>query len=396
MIKTVYIRSPIRLHSYLRTLAETPPDDYCFVLRKFVVSTTGGYRDIFIQNLINPALRRLMLPEKLLVASVSCLDIPPSRTRLTLTSGILNFRHEPWIPVLTDDALTSFIGYPYDVRSFHRLVENALGGEDCKAIVCFFEAAQKSLESTFDTSAFKSKIKHVPLGVPLIPKRSRRKNKTINILFIGSTNYTLRGSNDIWFYNRGGHIAIKAFLRLRKEFDNIAFTFRSQLPPSYLRILRQDPHACVIDRPLSHEEFDDLLWAADILLLPMRDSPWGSFLDAMNHELPIITTHTYANAEVVHDGKWGFVCEVPDALKPIVDGYYIPDKTTFHKLWNAWMDNDQVITNKIVEAARILIKDEDLRSQMGLAGRRMIEPGGLFSVNRRNNYLKRVLDKATD
>ena len=311
-----------------------------------------------------------------------------------MTNGLISFRREPWVPVVFD-AFSSLIGYAYDLRLVHPLIEKGLARDECKAIISFFNATKRSLESTYDTSSFNWKIKYVPLGLPQIPEKTRTERKGVNIVFVGSINYTQRGLRDGWFYNRGGHMVVRAFQRLRKRFDHITLTIRSQLPDDYRMMLERDPRVRIVDYPLSYEEYDDLLWASDIFLLPMRDTPEGSFLDAMNHALPVITTHTCANAEVVQDGKWGFVCEVPTDFNSIVDNFEIKGKAEFNRMWKIWTTRTDSIVNGLVDSLQTLILNEELRRKMGRAGRETLNPFGQFSVERRNEYLKRVLDEAT-
>ncbi len=393
--KVVYFKSFGLLHSYFRTWADTSPEGYRFVYKDYFGRLVQGRSEKkLLENWAKPIMRAFTMPDKLLGSFATFFDAPFDGSSLTMTNGLLNFRHEPWMPVIFD-AISSLIGHPYDLPFTHSLVENTLARDDCKAIIYFFEATRRSLESAYDTSRFESKMEYVPLGIPLVPKKRRRNKNNVNIIFIGSVNYTQAGFNDVWFYNRGGHIVTKAFMHLRKEFDNITLTVRSQLPLKYRLILEQDPRVTIIDHPISQQEFDDLLWAADIFLLPMRDTPWGSFLDAMNHELPVVTTHTYANAEIIRDGKWGVVCEMPSGYEAIVDNYYIPNRTAFGQIWNSWMTDERIV-DEVVRGTGVLIKSVDLRNQLGQNGRKMIEPGGLFAVERRNAYLKRVLDKAID
>jgi glycosyltransferase involved in cell wall biosynthesis len=396
LLKKIYLKSFGVVHSYFKTLAETPPEGYRFTYKDYfgrIVRRRGEKR--FVENWMKPIMRNFHLPDKLLGSFATYLDAPDAGCNLTITNGLLSFRHEPWIPVVFDP-ISSLIGHPFDLRFTHPLIENTLARDDCKAIIYFFEATKRSLESTYDISRFESKLEYVPLGVPLVPRKPRPSKKSVNIIFVGSVNFAQDGFQDVWFYNRGGHMVVKAFLRLCTEFDNITLTIRSQLPSDYRRILELNRRVTIIDYPLSQHDFDDLLWESDIYLLPMRDTPWGSFLDAMNHELPIVTTHTYANSEIVQDGKWGIVCEVPPLFRSIVDNYYVRDRDYFRKSWNAWVRDDKVIVDRIVEGLRTLIRDADLRIQLGIAGRKMIEPNGPFSVERRNRYLKQVLDKATN
>jgi glycosyltransferase involved in cell wall biosynthesis len=215
----------------------------------------------------------------------------------------------------------------------------------------------------------------------------------VKVVFIGSVNFTGGGWGDWEFYVRGGHIAIKAFLRLRTEFDNLYLTIRTSVPSAYHSLLNSDRHISVIDRTLSKDEFSELLWDSDICMNPFIDTPWLTFLDAMNHELPIVTTRLHANAEIVQNGKWGLVCDVPPIFNPIIGNYHIANAEQLKRLRNAWLYDGNAITDGIVEAMRPLIKDATLRREMGEAGRKTIEPHGPFSLESRNNAMKDILDK---
>lgn len=393
-MKKVYIRFFGTVHSYFRILATTPPTGYQFLFRdSFGPVLRNGITGNLFEKWVKPVIRQFGIPEKLVGSFVTYVDRPPADSNLVITNGLLNFRREPWIPII-EDAITSLIGLPYDFPPAHRVIEKALNAENCKGIIYFFEATKKSIEATYETTGFSSKLEYVPLGVPLVPWRERRSKDVINLIFIGSVNFTKSGFNDGWFYNRGGHIAVKTFMRLQKEFDNLMLTVRSQVPQSYRRILSNESRVNIVDQPLTQQEFDELLWKADICLLPIRDSPWLSFLDAMNHELPIVTVNMHANSEIVNE-RCGIVCDVPRIFEPIIRGYYIANKKVGEALWRAWLYDTKEITDNVVQATRVLIKDKELRQKMGEAGRKNIEPGGPFSVQQRNSYFRKILDRTT-
>jgi len=54
---------------------------------------------------------------------------------------------------------------------------------------------------------------------------------------------------------------------------------------------------------------------------------------------------------------------------------------------------DPQVVAELVEKTSILIEDEDLRRKMGRAGREEVETGK-FSLEKRNNKLKRIFDDA--
>lgn len=54
---------------------------------------------------------------------------------------------------------------------------------------------------------------------------------------------------------------------------------------------------------------------------------------------------------------------------------------------------DPKVVEEIVQKASILIKNKELRRRMGISGRREIEVGK-FSIEKRNEKLKRIFDEA--
>jgi len=56
---------------------------------------------------------------------------------------------------------------------------------------------------------------------------------------------------------------------------------------------------------------------------------------------------------------------------------------------------DKLVMQELLEKTQVLIEDEALRKKMGRIGRNKIETGP-FSINYRNNKLKKIFDEATE
>ena len=376
------IEVPGKLHRMYYTLLTHPPRNFTFSIERSALvgskSTSATLENLFIHS-------SALIPLKLLKSMLGVIEPLPRQFDLVYSGGILEFRNVNWV-VDVEDALNSFRGLQVDRRAFKSLVERTLGRENCRAVICHFHATAKSLEDVYDAASFRRKIVQVPYTVQLAAYRPKRTSRVVRFLFLGSANF----STPNWFYGKGGHLALKAFVRLRKKHENIYLTIASAMPSEYKNVLHDD-HIQLIAEPVYGNVFDDLLWNSDVCLLPAWITPGLSFLDAMNHNLPIITVDTYANSEVVQDGVNGFVCDTPEELAPIRGTWNIKpgDRKVILRTW--YRENESIV-DALAEQMERLIASAELREEFGIAGRREIESGGRFSLSTRNQALSNVLN----
>ncbi len=114
----------------------------------------------------------------------------------------------------------------------------------------------------------------------------------------------------------------------------------------------------------------------------------------MSYELPIITTDVWANPELVSDGKTGFVIKKSGKIQYYTENF-IPNWSAPESLKIIKRMTDHKVVKELVEKTCMLIEDENLRKRMGRAGRQEIE-SGKFSIEKRNEKLKRVFEEATE
>jgi glycosyltransferase involved in cell wall biosynthesis len=120
----------------------------------------------------------------------------------------------------------------------------------------------------------------------------------------------------------------------------------------------------------------------------------SSILEAMSYELPVVTTDVYHQPEVVEDGRTGLLVRKSEQVPWYINGS-IPNDPLQPSFQRAIRTVDHRLVRRLVEKLSVLIENPELRRNMGAAGRWEVEHGK-FSIARRNERLKRVLDECTD
>lgn len=389
-LRRVYLLHTGNLHTLYRHLVKSPPVGYVIITKNY-----PGLNQFHQSDLLGTlAIRQFHgVPMKLLRSVMALLE-PIPRSDLIFSDGLLNFKNRRWV-IAVEEALSSFQGSSYDHKWTHPIVETSLSNPNCKAVIYCFEATKKSLRTIYNTIGFERKMVYVPPAVPVarrpeLQMYSRTHSRTIKIVMLGSANFR----SHWWFYGKGGHILLDAFSRLTRLFDNLQLIVLSAVPKELLGLTASNPRITVFDGPIFGDELEKVLWGSHICVLPSRVTPWTGFLEAMNHELPIVTVGMHANAEVVEDGVTGFVIDVGWERDRMVGNYAISSAAEFQSLRRNWLHDYKHISTGIVEATSRLIRDSQLRIEMGIEGRSRVLPGGKFSVQKRNLALKGVFDRA--
>lgn len=381
---------PYKLHSFYRSMIDEPPDGYEFYDCSVAARHTKMSEAVPVSLVRHSAslLVKAGIPIKLF-ASLTTKTLGRGIPSISYMPGIVSFAGRPYITD-AEEALSSWVGRQSDFRPFHAVVERALSSHDCKLIVCWNKATVKSIEYTYETGGFSHKIALATPGVPLVKARTRLEKKHVTLLFLGSVNVDTPEA----FYSKGGHIVLNVFERLQRDLDNVRLVIRARMPIRFRSAVLSNRSITLIESHLTASQLERLMWESDIMVLPSLPTPWTGFLDGMNHELPIVTTDTHANAELVESGKTGFVCSIPRELNTVSHGYAIPDHRTKVMIDRVWRYETEQIVSEMVDRIETLVNLPTLRREMGNSGRMNIAPGGRFSLEQRNKRLKVVLDNA--
>ena len=386
MNKKIYLEPSWRMHSFWRELISHPPQGYEFITRQtYQEKAYDMLAGVDLSYLLQRKALNRIVPLNLVKAYLERFRKIPEGTELTYAVNHLVFRKEPWV-VDCEHAATLIGGDINHLQRFRRTVERALSSAYCKSILCWYEAARKSLILSLNCTDFEHKIKTV---LPAVSKKNFTKgfnDNKVKLLFVNSSNISGQ------FERKGGKEVLEAFGHLNKKFDNLELVVRSDMPQSLKDKYRGIPNLRIIDRTIPWEMLEQEFRSADIFLAPSHVTPFQAFLDAMSYELPIVTIDAWANPQIVEDGKTGLVVKKSERVEYYTKSF-LPNWDTPQFL-KATQTADPEVVEEMVEKTSILIDNPELRRRMGKAGRWEVEHRK-FSIENRNEKLKRIFDEAT-
>ncbi|MDD5038459.1 MAG: glycosyltransferase family 4 protein [Dehalococcoidales bacterium] len=384
-MKRIYLEFTWKMHPAYKELVNYPPEGYEFIVDRGMTENlfqrlsqrSSAYR------LMSQGYKMLPLP---LVKSYldGYFKKVPKQIDLTFSYGHLVFRKEPWVIDL--GGVADPVGlYEKHLNRYRRTIERTLTSKWCKAVLCWTDFTRREFLSSLDCSGFKHKIIVISRAVHKKNFVKSYDDNIVTLFFIGSA--AVAGE----FKARGGQEVLEAFSLLRKKYDNLHLVIRSDIPKDvkrkYEKVLT-DPRVTCIEKVTQWAELEEIYKACDIFLFPGHYNAWMVILEAMSYELPVVVTNEYANAEQVQNGKTGFVITgyQKSSIRNITSG-----SQGFSKLVETV---DAMVVQELVEKTSLLVENTELRRRLGKAGRWEIEHGK-FSIERRNEKLKRVFDEAT-
>ena len=387
MRKIIFLEPLWRLRGEYQDLIRYPPEGYQFVVRH-----TWTERRAQQLSRFGPSYKVLfalykLAPMQLVKPFLERFKQVPKGTDLTYAVLHPVFRREPWILDMCGEQPHLLVGSESMFRRFRGLLVRTLASPLCGGIICQVEAGKRAFLHALGAPHLERKVHVIYPAVP--PKSFRkeyRQDGRVRILFVGSANI----DSDWQFRDKGGFILLEAFQALRRRLPHLELVIRSRLPTEVYTKYRNAPGVRIVQDVLPWGEFEGLFESADIFVCPAHLTPSMTFLDAMSYELPVVTTDVWSNPELVEDGRTGLLVHHPEAHRYIVD-------SVAHHDWPAFKEavsrvHPDLVAG-VVEKVTALVENSDLRKKMGREGRREVEQGK-FSINRRNNELKRFLDTA--
>ena len=383
----IYLDIAGKRHSLYNELINYPPEGYEFVTESGVRDRTSKF--ISHINLLYSFQRTVLseiIPINLTKAYFDKTKKIPNDTKLTYSSGHLIFRKEPWVVDL--EYITHLAGYNYrHFKRYRHIIEKILRSDNCKKIMPWTDAGKKTIFLTIKDEEILNKVETVHLAVHKKNFIKQYDNEKIRLLFVSSAN--IPKDFDI----KGGKEVFEAFSQLNQKYDNLELIIRSFVPEHIKEKYKKLQNIRIIDEIISWGALEKEFQSADIFLFPSHNTPGMAILDAMSYELPVITTDVWANPEMVSDGETGFIIRNSEKIK-YYNNNFIPNWSSKESLQTIKNLTDLTIVNKLIKKTSILIENEKLRKNMGIAGRKEIEIGK-FSIERRNNKLKEIFDGCT-
>ena len=385
MTKRIYLEPGWKMRSIYKELVAHPPQGYEFVSinspQRSIIQLASGVR--FSYDMFHGVSK--IIPVNIAKSYLEKFRTIPENIDLTYSFEHLIFRKEPWI---VDTEYISLL-VSFNVNHFDRykgIVQRALASEYCRKIICWSEAARRTVSLNLQQDEIEQKLVTVPLAVHKKEFTRSYDNQKIKLLFVGSVN--ILGEFGI----KGGKEALEAFVLLNKKYGNLELVIRSDVTTDVRRKYSGFGNIRIIEERVPWELLEKEWQSADIFLLPVHNSPFSVFLDAMSYELPIVTIDAWANSEIVEDGKTGLIVSRSKKIPYYVENYLPSFGTPRFKA--AMETPDPEVVQGLVEKTSSLIENPELRRRLGKAGRWEIEHGR-FSIKTRNEKLTRILDEAT-
>jgi glycosyltransferase involved in cell wall biosynthesis len=384
-MKKVYLEPSWKMRSISKELIVNPPDGYEFVTlnsaEESMIQAVG--RLPFSYSLFHGISK--LVPMTLTKSYAEKFRKRPDNTDLTYAFEHLVFRREPW--VVDTEYVSLLVGFNTShFDQYKGIVQRALTSEYCKKIICWHEAARKTILINLPREEISQKLEKVPLAVSKKEFSKQFSGNKIKLFFVGSVN--ILGEFEI----KGGREVLEAFALLNKKYDNLELVIRSDLPQNIKQKYQGYNNIKIIEEHLPLAKLEEEFKSADIFVLPAHNTPWMAFLDAMSFELPIVTIDAWANAEIIEDGKTGLLAKKSEKI-PYYEGNAIP-AFGMPQFNNAIKTTDPQVVKRLAEKTSILIDNSELRRNMGKVGRWEVEHGK-FSIENRNTKLKRIFDEAT-
>lgn len=359
-------------HPVYADLIEYPPRGYSYIVEKpskqlgwlkerfdfpFLRKLYYEYGDIFRPKRIKPEIELVHVCDSIISAE---------------ENWVVDFEH-----------VHAILGLPpkkWDFPPYKKTIERRLSAPNCKKIMAWSVAAEKSALNLLNTSGFKDKLEVVYPAIRSINVKRKKEHNGTNLLFVGRN-----------FFAKGGKELLAAFDLLNKKYD-IKLTVVSAVPREY-RAKYAGLSNLELIQPMPRERLAKLYRNADVFVLPTMGDTFGYvFLEAMNFCLPIVTLNIFsAVREIIKDGKNGFLIEPKLSM---FNSKYLMRYGRGEGLIKIIKKTEQPrVVRGLVEKLSILIEDKSLRRKMGERGKKEVEKGK-FSINERNKKLEEIYEDA--
>ena len=260
-----------------------------------------------------------------------------------------------------------------------------LNDDSCKWILPWSEAAKHTLMKCYpkEFNKLSSKVKMLYPALPIykniyknqIDHSIVKKNSHRKFLFIGKE-----------FRRKGLLETLNAFLILISKHDDIEIHCVATVPNN---IKKQFKHKNIYfyNSSFSQEELiKNFFLTCDVFILPTHADTFGMvLLEALACGMPVITTDQFAAKEIVEDGLNGVLLK--SNVLPL-------NNTLFPKILRSdieYSSPEQYLINNIVKRVDELCENWSKVDEMKLHSIQNFKVGGKFSIDSRNEILRKLL-----
>ncbi|MDG6919829.1 MAG: glycosyltransferase family 4 protein [Nitrososphaerota archaeon] len=364
----------------------TPPEGYTFLASTVGMNKLWGPLSRFGPSFEIQRIFSDYLPLPLIKGQLETVRKIPKNIDLTYSLDHCVFREEAWVLEVTFELPFTLAGSERQLVNQLGTVKQLLNSRNCKKIAFQLEVAKDAFVRILGDFV-NQKAELIPRGGnPRYFERVEGDGK-VRLLFVNSSNILSNYS----FYSKGGPEVIAAYLKLRKQFDNIELVVRSRLPRSYRSLLSGLSDVKLIEDTISWTDLDSEWKSADIFVHPHFTTPSYAIIDAMSYGLPVVSTCNWGMPEIVKDGFHGYLVQ-SNLVREYTEGPLIHNYGGEFRKEVLKGPQEDVVEGLVARLGQ-LIENPNLRRRLGDAARTEVAIGS-HSVSRRNKTLKRLLDEA--
>jgi glycosyltransferase involved in cell wall biosynthesis len=307
------------------------------------------------------------------------------------TNGLMLMNNSPWVmDVEHVGALLRFKPERYGSGIYRSVISSLLRRKQCKGILCWSDAAKKSLENylgkgdrSTDPAIRKAHVVYPAMRLSQNP--AKKPDKTFRFLFVGKN-----------FYEKGGRETLVAFEKARAKID-CSLTFIGNVPEEYRK--RYEGSVTFLEPKFGRAEMAEMFSSHHALVFPTYMDTFGFvILEAMAAGLPVISTKLFCIPELVEDGKTGILIDPPISWHDERFQYRYRDFPKWDKFVSHIRDSNDLRFDSFAEtlAKRMvsLASDAGLWKSMSAVAIEKTTRGPL-SVDGRNQALEDAYRKAT-
>lgn len=366
----VFIRLGKRPHAGYFDLINYPPENINYVYPKIIKSKNEKV------GLLHKI--KVFLWLKYIKNNPSIIKIYSDCDVIHSTNNIMNSSKHPW--VMDVENLLGLMGFSpenHKNQRYFKKVKKVLSSKYCKKLMPYTNASKLSMVNG-GLKDIENKMEVLYLAKKSVPLFKKKSNKIPVILWVGRR-----------YWEKGGDTVLKVYDKLNKKAD-FKLIMRGPVPDEIKDKYKGRENLEFSDTRdyISDNIWEDLYKNADIFLYPTNLDSFGlAFLDAMNYQVPIVTSDSFSAPEIVEDGKNGFVVKHPlkwhdENFQMTYSSFdsYIERLKTFY---------DEEYISELSKKVMMLLKDKKLREKMGKIGHEMISQGK-FSIEERNKKLGKI------
>lgn len=372
-----------KFHTYVLNFAKHPPQGYNIIIKsdpsrarimnlvRSIPLVKYFYKNIFKKYFNTYSLLNKFYTQK----SPENIDL--------IWSGVIIHEQKPWILEILDSPF-QLAGNDYSLflRNL-KVIERDLSSDFCKRIIVHTRVCKDIFKKYFSKKVTDKVIILKPaIEIKKINKSYNREK--INLLFLGSIN------NPDEFFMKGGVETLEIFKILKKKYPGINLTIRCQVP-SEIKTKYDFSPIKVIEKDLSSEELNKLYLNSDILLSPGYTYFLMVYLEAMSYGLSIIALDTYGVKDFIKKGKNGYLVSASKNIP--LDNPAYPSNIRFKEFHDKIKEVDEKVIQRLVEKISFLINNPEKIKILGRFSQKLMK--NEFSIKKRNEQLKKVLDEAT-